>query len=144
MVQTIARNIFIKNKGLVFKPILLIFIKPTLIPYNLKGLKKKGCGLMEKDFFQDRTDDRCYRDKVDIGDTVLICQKNMQPYAEQIEDLECIVISEFLTKVPYHPMGLKVLGYDIKTGIYKKGRIVYVVRDGMVVTKNGLIPLHYR
>lgn len=99
---------------------------------------------MEKDFFQDRTDDRCYYDKVEIGTTVLICQKNMQPYAEQIEDLECIVVTEHLTKVSFHPMGQKVLGYDIKTGIHKKGRVVYIVKDGMVVTKNGLIPLTYK
>ena len=99
---------------------------------------------MEKDFFQDRTDARCYYDRINIGDTVLICQKNMQPYAEQIEDLECIVVTEHLTKIPYHDMGQKVLGYDIKTGIHKKGRVVYLVKDGMIQTKNGPIPLHYK
>lgn len=97
---------------------------------------------MEKDFFQDRTEDRCYYDKVEPGTMVMICQKNMQPLAETIEDLECIVVAEHLTTIPYHPMGQKVLGYDVKTGLAKKGRVVYLVQDGCILTTEGKKPLY--
>ena len=95
---------------------------------------------MEKDNFLDRTEDGCYLNKINIGDTVLICKKNMQPYAEIIEDLEYIKISEILTSKPYHPRGIKVGGYDMETGVYKKGRIVYLVYNGYILTKNGYLP----
>lgn len=98
---------------------------------------------MEKDNFLDRTDDGCYYDKVEIGTYVLICAKNMQKYAEIIEDLEYIQIAEHLTSVKYHPRGQKVGGYDVKTGMYKKGRVVYIVEDGYILTKNGKIPYKY-
>lgn len=97
---------------------------------------------MEKDNFLDRTKDTCYYDKINIGDFVLICSKGMQPYAEMIEDLEYIQVSEHLTKQKYHPRGQKVGGYDVKTGRYKKGRVVYLVKDNYIQTKNGNILLN--
>lgn len=96
---------------------------------------------IEKDYFQDRTEDRCYYDKVEPGTMVMICQKNMQPLAESLEDLECIVVAEHLTSIPYHTMGQKVLGYDIITGLAKKGRVVYIVKNGCIETTEGLKPL---
>lgn len=96
---------------------------------------------MEKDYFPDRTDDRCYYENVQPGTMVMICQKNMQPLAESLEDLECIVVAEHLTSVPYHPMGQKVLGYDLLTGLAKKGRVVYMVENGYIKTTEGYKPL---
>ena len=99
---------------------------------------------MEKDHFLDRPEESREYDSIPIGTEVLICSKGMQKYAEVLEDLEHIRVSEHLTSKKYHPRGQKVAGYDVATGVYKKGRVVYLVKDNCLVTKDGLRPFNQK
>ena len=92
---------------------------------------------MEKDNFKDRPVESTMLDKVPPGTKVLICQKMMQKYAEEIGDLDAIVVSRNLTSQKQHPRGQKVEGYDVITGLYKKGRVVYIMKDNLLLTKDG-------
>ena len=92
---------------------------------------------MEKDHFKDRPIESTLLKEVQPGTKVLICQKMMQKYAEEIGDLDIIIVSRNLTSQPQHPRGQKVEGYDAITGLYKKGRVVYIMKDNLILTKNG-------
>ena len=92
---------------------------------------------MEKDHFKDRPVESTMLDKVKPGTTVMICQKAMQKYAEEMGDLDTIIVSRNLTSQKQHPRGQKVEGYDVVTGMYKKGRVVYIVNNNLILTKDG-------
>ena len=92
---------------------------------------------MEKDHFQDRPIESTLRSEVPPGTKVMICQKMMQKYAEELGDLDTIIVSRNLTSQKQHPRGQKVEGYDAVTGTYKKGRVVYIMRDDLILTKDG-------
>ena len=92
---------------------------------------------MEKDHFQDRPMESTLLSEVQPGTKVIICQKAMQKYAEEIGDLDIIIVSRNLTSQKQHPRGQKVEGYDVVTGMYKKGRVVYIMKDNLVLTKDG-------
>jgi uncharacterized protein YwbE len=94
---------------------------------------------MEKDHFKDRPIESTLLEKVQPGTKVMICQKAMQKYAEEIGDLDTIIVSRNLTSQKQHPRGQKVEGYDVITGMYKKGRVVYIMDDNLILTKNGWI-----
>lgn len=92
---------------------------------------------MEKDYFKDRPIESTLLKAVQPGTKVMICQKMMQKYAEELGDLDTIIVSRNLTSQPQHPRGQKVEGYDVVTGLYKKGRVVYILKDNMILTKDG-------
>ena len=94
---------------------------------------------MEKDHFKDRPIESTLLEKVQPGTKVMICQKAMQKYAEEIGDLDTIIVSRNLTSQKQHPRGQKVEGYDVITGMYKKGRVVYIMDHNLILTKNGWI-----
>lgn len=94
---------------------------------------------MEKDHFKDRPIESTLLAMVQPGTKVVICQKMMQKYAEELGDLDIIIVSRNLTSQKEHPRGQKVEGYDVVTGLYKKGRVVYIMKDNMLLTKNGWI-----
>ena len=94
---------------------------------------------MEKDHFKDRPIESTLLEKVQPGTKVMICQKAMQKYAEEIGDLDTIIVSRNLTSQKQHPRGQKVEGYNVITGMYKKGRVVYIMDDNLILTKNGWI-----
>lgn len=92
---------------------------------------------MEKDYFQDRSPDAVYYDAIHVGDLVFICEKQAQKYAKTIEDLTLIQVTKHLTSQKLHPRGQKVQGTDYNSGEEKIGRVVYLLKDGKVVTKDG-------
>ena len=91
---------------------------------------------MEKDYFKDRPpESRCFED-VKPGNEAYICLKKMQPYAKEIDDLTLVTICRKLTR-DNHPRGIKVEGID-NNGNLVVGRVVYLVYEGKLLTKNGL------
>ena len=92
---------------------------------------------MEKDHFKDRPVESTMLKFVQPGTKVMICQKMMQKYAEELGDLDIIIVSRNLTSQKEHPRGQKVEGYDVITGLYKKGRVVYIMNDNYIWTKDG-------
>lgn len=94
---------------------------------------------MEKDHFKDRPKESTLLKCVQPGTMVMICQKMMQKYAEELGDLDTIVVTRNLTSQKEHPRGQKVEGYDPVTGGYKKGRVVYIRYEDNILTKDGWI-----
>ena len=100
---------------------------------------------MEKDYFLDRPEESTIRSKVPPGTEVFICEKYMQKLANHIDDLTRVVIIENLTSQEVHPRGQKVRGQRYikdKNGnnipcSVKVGRVVYICRENMILTKNG-------
>lgn len=88
---------------------------------------------MEKHHFQDRTIETTQYNKIHIGDYVLICEKQAQSYAKNLEDLTYGRVITILTKHD-HPRGIKVRIITVD-GEYKVGRIVYLIKDGERLTK---------
>lgn len=72
---------------------------------------------MEKDHFKDRSHHCTKRDFLVVGDTMLICEKQAQRYAEKIEHLSKVILIRHLTNKKYHPRGIKVLGYKIRHNV---------------------------
>ena len=92
---------------------------------------------MKKDYFANRTVDTMYRSSIQIGELVYICEKRAQKYAKTVDDLTLIRVTRLLTSKPMHPRGQKVLGVDFTTGEEKTGRVVYLVKDGKILTTEG-------
>jgi len=88
---------------------------------------------MEKYHFLDRTDDTKIYSQNNIGDYVLICEKQNQKFAKTIDDLTYGRIVRILTKND-HPRGIKVEIYT-PAGEYRIGRIVYKIKDGKIKRK---------
>lgn len=97
---------------------------------------------MEKDHFKNRTPDYCKYNSVNAGDVVYICEKSNQYFAESIKHLTKGTVIKKLTKHD-HPRGIKLMiERTEKTPILGDtavGRLVYIVKDGKVVTTDGLI-----
>lgn len=89
---------------------------------------------MEKDNFKDRSHESKLINSINIGDTVYICEKDMQRTASKIEDLTKGDVVRRLTRHD-HPRGIKVeiRGTNGKTSI---GRVVYVVRNAKILYGN--------
>ena len=91
---------------------------------------------MEKDHFLDRTPETTKLSAIKKGMYVFICEKKMQPYAQTLEDLTCVMVTDILTKHD-HPRGIKVRGKIMRYcgGHYcmteKKavGRVVYIGKE---------------
>lgn len=69
---------------------------------------------MEKEHFKDRSYHCKHREMIQVGDTVLICEKQAQKYACEINHLSKIIVVRHLTSKKYHPRGIKLLGYKIR------------------------------
>lgn len=72
---------------------------------------------MEKHHFKDRSDHCTKKDLIRRGDVVLICEKQNQKYASEIEHLSKIIVVKHLTSKKYHPRGIKLLGFKIRHNI---------------------------
>lgn len=90
---------------------------------------------MEKDYFEDRSKESKVFSKINVGDTVYICEKYMQKDAKELGHLACGTVTRKLTKRD-HPRGIKVEIRDEIIGIKLVGRVVYIVRDGEIVRNN--------
>lgn len=91
---------------------------------------------MEKDHFKDRSKESKIYDAINIGDRVFICEKDMQRFATTLEHLTDGYVVEKLTRGD-HPRGIKVrIDKKDEDGYYIVGRVVYLVRDGVLVTNN--------
>lgn len=90
---------------------------------------------MEKDHFKDRPIQSTRWADINIGDTVLICEKHMQKTASNIDDLTEGVVVRKLTNSD-HPRGIKVK-IDISFGnnVLIVGRVVYVKKNDRWLTK---------
>ena len=90
---------------------------------------------MEKDYFLDRSKESKIYSEINIGDTVYICEKYIQKHAKELDHLTLGVVTKKLSK-GNHPRGIKVevkvCGLDIKL----IGRVVYLVRDGVILRNN--------
>jgi len=85
---------------------------------------------MEKDYFKDRSKESIKYNEINIGDTVYICEKQMQPYAMELKDLTKGIVVRKLTRHD-HPRGIKAQVQN-KYGIFT-GRIVYLLKDGKII-----------
>ena len=89
---------------------------------------------MEKDNFKDRSHESKLINSINVGETVYICEKDMQRSASKIEDLTKGQVVRRLTRHD-HQRGIKVeiRGNDGKTSI---GRVVYLVRNNKILYGN--------
>lgn len=91
---------------------------------------------MEKDYFNDRPIDVTQSDKIKLGMEVYICTKLMQPHATVLDDLSKGYITKILTRHD-HPRGLKVSIRQSCNNMELIGRIVYITKDGWILTRDG-------
>ena len=95
---------------------------------------------MEKEHFKDRPEqsrklisiEYCMKYKI----PVLICIKPMQPSAKDLSDLTMGYITKILTKHD-HPRGIKCIVSQPSNGLLFTGRVVYIVKDGWILTDDG-------
>lgn len=90
---------------------------------------------MEKDNFKDRPIESTKWENIEIGNTVLICEKHMQKTASKIDDLTEGIVVQKLTKHD-HPRGIKVkIDVSFGNNVFIVGRVVYVKKNNKWLTK---------
>lgn len=93
---------------------------------------------MEKDYFKDRSGESKLYSKINIGDTVYVCEKYMQKHAKTLEHLTFGTVTRKLSK-HNHPRGIKVeILMDI-LDLKVVGRVVYLVKDGIIIKDKNLL-----
>ena len=92
---------------------------------------------MERDYFKDRPIESTKINCIKKNMEVFICLKSMQKWAEDIEDLHRGYVTEILTKHD-HTAGIKVKVRLVSNDMEYVGRVVYIVQDGLILTKDGL------